>query len=218
MINKGWDWSKAAGDVWLKPSEEAVAMMYRWKRQGCKKVLDIGCGKGRHALLFAQNGFEVSAIDISASAVEETLQALSAYSAVCHVSRADMRDLPFDDGTFDAVFSYLTINHSDTAGVRKIVNEMHRVLKPGGEVFFTLGSSENPSYKSKKYPMLDKYTLINMEEGPEEGEPHFYADEEILYELLEPFAIIWLNHTHNLYHNGEKLDDWKYYVLAKKKS
>ena len=114
--------------------------------------------------------------------------------------------------------SYLTINHSDTAGVRKSVNEMHRVLKPGGEVFFTLGSSENPSYKSKKHPMLDKYTLISMEEGPEEGEPHFYADEEILYELLEPFAIIWLNHTHNLYYNGEKLDDWKYYVLAKKKS
>ena len=217
MINKGWDWAKVGEDVWLKPSEESIAMLYRWKTQGFKKVLDIGCGKGRHALLFAKHGFEVSATDISASAIEETLQTLSANGVVCHIIRADMRDLPFGDGEFDAVFSYLTITHSDTAGVRKTLSEMYRVLKPGGEVFFTLNSSESPTYKSKKYRMLDKYTIIKMEEGPEEGEPHFYADEEILHELLEPFAIIWLNHTHNLYHNGEKLDSWKYYVLAKKK-
>lgn len=143
MINKGWDWSKAVDDVWLRPSEESIAMLYRWKMQGFKKVLDIGYGKGRHALLFAKHGFEVSAIDISASAIEETLQNLSENGVACHISRADMRDLPFGDGTYDAVFSYLTITHSDTAGVRRTFSEMHRVLKPGGEAFFTLNSSES---------------------------------------------------------------------------
>lgn len=84
MSNKGWDWAKVGEDVWLKPSEESIAMLYRWKTQGFKKILDIGCGKGRHALLFAKHGFEVSAIDISASAIEETLQTLSANGVTCH--------------------------------------------------------------------------------------------------------------------------------------
>ena len=71
---------------------------------------------------------------------------------------------------------------------------MHRVLKPGGR-----GSSHSAPVKTLptkvKHPMLDKYTLINMEEGPEEGEPHFYADEEILYEL-EPLLLLAKPYAH----------------------
>ena len=217
MISKGWDWSKAVDDVWLKPSEESVVMVYRWTRRGFKKVLDIGCGKGRHSLLFAQHGFEVSGIDLSASAIENTMQTLATNGVNCEIIWADMRDLPFSDGSYDAVFSYLTISHTDTAGVRKTLSEIHRVLKPGGEVFFTLNSSESPSYKRGEYPSLDQFTIIKTKEGPEKGEPHFYADEKILFALLEPFEIIWLNHTHNLYHNSNKNDSWDYYVLAKKR-
>lgn len=217
MINKGWNWNLTSDDVWLRPSEESIIMLYRWSSQGFRRVLDVGCGKGRHTLLFAKNGFDTFGVDISESAVESTLKLLSENGVNCSVKQADMRNIPFEDGMFDAVFSYLTISHTDTRGVEKTLNEICRVLKPNGEVFFNINSSESELYKSKKYPMIDENTIIKTKTGPEEGEPHFYATEEILYKFLEPFEIIWMNHTNNIYHNGKRNWGWDYYVLAKKK-
>ena len=217
MINKGWNWSLTNEDVWLKPSEESIVMLYRWSSQGFNKILDIGCGKGRHTLLFAKNSFAVSGIDVSESAVESTVNLLLENGINCEIKQADMRSIPFETGMFDAVFSYLTISHTNTKGVEDTLKEIVRVLKPNGEVFFNINSSESGSFKSKKYPLIDDNTIIKTKAGPEEGEPHFYATEEILYKFLEPFDIIWMNHTNNLYHNGKKNGSWDYYVLAKKK-
>jgi ubiquinone/menaquinone biosynthesis C-methylase UbiE len=217
MINKGWNWNLTNEDVWLRPSEESIVMLYRWSSQGFRQILDIGCGKGRHTLLFAKNDFDTFGMDVSESAIESTLKLLLENGLKCDVKKADMRNIPFEKETFDAVFSYLTITHTDTKGVENTLNEIFRVLKPNGEVFFNINSSESGSFKNKKYPMIDENTIIKTEAGPEDGEPHFYATEEILYKFLEPFDIIWMNHTNNIFHNGKKNGSWDYYVLAKKK-
>lgn len=216
MINKGWNWNLANEDVWLRPSEESIIMLYRWSGLNFHKVLDLGCGRGRHTLLFAENGFETTGMDVSESAVESTQKLLADHGQKCVIKQADMRQIPFEDESFDAVFSYLTLHHSDTKGVASALNEIYRILKPNGEVYFSLNSCASSSYKNNDFPSLDEFTRIKTVAGPEEGEPHFYANEEILYSLLKPFQIIWVNHTNTLYHNGKKSGSWDYYVLAKK--
>jgi 2-polyprenyl-3-methyl-5-hydroxy-6-metoxy-1,4-benzoquinol methylase len=62
---KAWDWTAAKEKVWLEPSEESYYLVNRWKTQGRKSILDLGCGLGRHSILFAKNGFDVSAMDLS---------------------------------------------------------------------------------------------------------------------------------------------------------
>lgn len=71
-ISKGWDWNVVKGshaDFWRTPSAESFYLIHRWQDLGLKDFLDLGCGLGRHAILFGKNGFNVSCFDISADAI-----------------------------------------------------------------------------------------------------------------------------------------------------
>ena len=73
--SKGWDWKIVVDDdehYWRNPSPESYYCLYRWASQGKKDFLDLGCGLGRHSMLFGRNGFNVSSIDISEEAVKQT--------------------------------------------------------------------------------------------------------------------------------------------------
>jgi ubiquinone/menaquinone biosynthesis C-methylase UbiE len=96
-----------------------------------KSVLEIGCGSGAHAALLAAAGATVTAIDLTSRAVTMTKrrQALFDVSNL-RVMQSDAEHLPFEDCSFDFVWSWGVIHHSsDTA---RIVGEIRRVLRPGG--------------------------------------------------------------------------------------
>ena len=59
----------------------------------------------------------------------------------------DMHTLPYKDGSFDHVFAYLSISHTDSDGIRKVISEIGRVLVPNGTVFLTLCSKDTWSFK-----------------------------------------------------------------------
>ncbi len=100
--SKGWDWEIADLTVWNEPSEDVYYYLHRWKGLGFERLLDLGCGPGRHAALFARNGFEVSALDISEYVVEK-LKKTSAESGLTIDAKAgDMLDMPYSDGYFDS--------------------------------------------------------------------------------------------------------------------
>lgn len=64
--SKGWNWKIVKDDkaeIWKKPSVESYYLLNRWKEQGKKHFLDLGCGLGRHSILFGKNGFDVSSFD-----------------------------------------------------------------------------------------------------------------------------------------------------------
>src|SRR6516165_9574873 len=63
---EAWDerWATPEGrDDWLVPDPAVAALVPVLKARGTQHVLDLGCGIGRHALLFAEHGFAVEAID-----------------------------------------------------------------------------------------------------------------------------------------------------------
>lgn len=66
----GWDWENAEKTVWLRPAEDSYYLANKWKEKGYKYILDLGTGLGRHAIFFAQQGFNVSALDISEYSIE----------------------------------------------------------------------------------------------------------------------------------------------------
>ena len=98
MVNsKAWDWKKVNNSIWDNPSEDSYYFLHRWKQKGFNNFLDLGCGKGRHSILFAENGFNVTAVDLSDYSVRE-LKELSSNSDLnikCHVS--DMVNLEYKD-------------------------------------------------------------------------------------------------------------------------
>jgi len=93
-----------------------------------KKVLDAGCGSGRHAYYAARHGAEVWAVDIS-DAVE--VAAKNTQETGVRVIQADLNHLPFREESFDLVYSMGVLHHlPDPEGAFRY---LLRFVKPGGE-------------------------------------------------------------------------------------
>jgi SAM-dependent methyltransferase len=96
-----------------------------------RAVLEIGCGMGLHSELMARAGAKVTALDLSDTSVEATRRRAALKDLAIDVRQGDAAAMEFPDGHFDFVWSWGAIHHAAYTG--RIVREIHRVLKPGGE-------------------------------------------------------------------------------------
>jgi SAM-dependent methyltransferase len=95
-------------------------------------VLEIGCGTGVHVRLLAAAGANVTAVDLTPTAVELTRRRLELYGLDADVREADAERLPFGDASFDFVWSWGVVHHSEDT--RRVIAEIARVLGPGGRL------------------------------------------------------------------------------------
>jgi len=102
-----------------------------FERLAGKRVLEIGCGMGLHSELIKRAGAELTSIDLSETSVEATTRRFALKGLEGDIRQMDAETLAFPDGTFDFVWSWGVIHHSSRTG--RVVREIHRVLKPGGE-------------------------------------------------------------------------------------
>jgi tellurite methyltransferase len=110
-----------------------------------RRVLDAGCGNGRNLPYFLTHGFDVHAIDGDAAAVA-SVAALAARLAP-HLPAASVRQgaveqLPWPDASMDAVLASAVLHFArDARHFDAMVQEMWRVLAPGGLLFARLATS-----------------------------------------------------------------------------
>jgi SAM-dependent methyltransferase len=99
-------------------------------------ILDVGTGRGRHALVLAARGHRVVGLDLAARAIATARRRAgeAGLAGMARFVQGDMRDLPFKDGEFDAVVNLFTsFGYFDDEGDHaRSVSEMARVLRPGG--------------------------------------------------------------------------------------
>ncbi|MFN8372870.1 MAG: class I SAM-dependent methyltransferase [Anaerolineae bacterium] len=135
-----------------------------------KDVLDAGCGPGIYSEWLLQHGARVVAVDYAESFVEITRQRVK---GAAKVLRADLsQPLTFAaDSTFDIVLSTLTFHYIEDW--RALFHELHRVLRPGGVVVFTIThplstlATERSYFNTELYEMLwtnfgEPYPRINI--------------------------------------------------------
>jgi 2-polyprenyl-3-methyl-5-hydroxy-6-metoxy-1,4-benzoquinol methylase len=96
-----------------------------------RRVLEIGCGMGLHTEKLVRAGADVTTIDISQTSVDATARRMEIKGLKADVRRMDAEILEFPDESFDFVWSWGVIHHSAMTG--RIVRQIHRVLKAGGE-------------------------------------------------------------------------------------
>lgn len=97
-----------------------------------KEVLEVGCGTGVHARLLAAAGARLTAVDLTPTAVELTRRRLELAGLQADVLEADAESLPFADASFDFVWSWGVIHHSEST--EHVLAEIARVLRPSGRV------------------------------------------------------------------------------------
>jgi tellurite methyltransferase len=109
------------------------------------RVLDAGCGGGRNLIYFFSSGFNVSAVDQSSEAIAQ-IRSLAAQLAP-HLPADNFRidaidQMSFANQSFDVVISSAVLHFArDEAHWHRMVQEMWRVLKPGGIFFARLAST-----------------------------------------------------------------------------
>jgi ubiquinone/menaquinone biosynthesis C-methylase UbiE len=108
--------------------QSARGNVLRLLGEGPGRLLDIGCGGGAHAVVFAEHGWSVTGVDISTAQLE------LARGRGVEVVHADAATLPFEDESFDAAVSMFT--HTDVDDFGAVVAEIGRVLRPGGRFVY----------------------------------------------------------------------------------
>jgi ubiquinone/menaquinone biosynthesis C-methylase UbiE len=102
-------------------------------------VLEVGCGSGGYALHLAEKaGCRLVGLDINAAGVRNANQLALArgLASRAHFEKCDVsKNLPFEDNTFDAVFSNDVLCHLPSRP--EVIGEIFRVLKPGGRMLFS---------------------------------------------------------------------------------
>jgi SAM-dependent methyltransferase len=214
-ISKAWDWNLEKNGYWMEPCEESCWLADRWLKAGFRQVLDLGCGLGRHAIYFARRGMDVSAFDLSTEGTDHVRAWKTRENLKVDVQIGDMLALPYGSDSFDAIFAYHVISHTDTAGARQVISEIIRVLRPAGEVYLTLCSKDSPSFHNADFPKIDENSVMKTDEGPEKGVPHFYADLEDVLAMFKDFCIIRIRYINDCYFNSQKHDSIHYYIHAK---
>ncbi|MHA1597177.1 MAG: class I SAM-dependent methyltransferase [Alphaproteobacteria bacterium] len=104
-----------------------------------KRVLEIGPGAGGHSALFAKHGAIMASADITFSRARSTqgkFDLMGDLAAGCQALQSDGENLPFADDTFDIVYSNGVLHH--TPDTRAAIDEVWRVLKPGGQAVIML--------------------------------------------------------------------------------
>lgn len=133
-------WSSKVGK--LRKREHLIDLL---ALQGTERVLDVGCGRGLLLNAVARRLTSGKAIGVDIWQLEDqsgnhpdvTLQnaRLEGVADRVEVKTGDMRELPLPDSSVDAVVASMSIhNIRDREGRRKAITEIHRVLKPGGQI------------------------------------------------------------------------------------
>ena len=117
-----------------QPSPYAVAFLQRIKAMAPGgRLLDVGCGEGRHAIAAAELGFRVTAVDYEPLALKRARRFARMSSAkAVSFRRADVLHLPLPDRCFDVVLDFGCLHHQRKADWQAYKANLLRVLKPRG--------------------------------------------------------------------------------------
>lgn len=122
---------------------------------GNGRILDLGCGTGRLAGYMRAKGFEVVGVDLSENMLGI---AKKNYPGIGFI-RADMREVEFGEGSFDAVCLAYSIFHFEKPEARGILERANAFLKSGGFLFLIVQEGEGEVFESDPLFPEDKIFL-----------------------------------------------------------
>jgi SAM-dependent methyltransferase len=182
-------------------------MLLKWLApQKGEKVLDIACGDGELSLRIAAKGADVYGLDMSAEGIASAQRLAKIAKLKCEFTIGDAERLPYADGFFDNIVCSSSLEHfKDDA---QSLNEMHRVLKPGGKAVLTVDSFTypiNPALKEQHREMCSVehyYTREDMAAALKDAGLTLSRSEYLLTSGLTSFFIrFWIkyNRLNNLF-------------------
>lgn len=106
------------------------------------QILDVGCGPGSDAAVFADHDYDVVGVDVTRSFLEAARADVDG-----EFCRGDMRSLPFADGAFDGLWCSAALHHVPKADTLAVLAEFERVLRDDGTLFCSVKHGDGSGFE-----------------------------------------------------------------------
>jgi len=165
------------------------------------KILDAGCGEGRNTIYFLQEGYQIFGVDSNPIAIQMArifAQTIQKDYDIFRFQTSLVENIPFHQGAFDVVISSAVL-HFATSEIHflKMLNDMMRVLKPGG-IFFLRMTTSRGNMKEKSPHLGDGVYLLP------DGSERFLLTEELEQKIMERYQLRYLEPAKSVLVHGQR--------------
>jgi len=191
----GWDpvWDEIfRSKEWGKyPPEHVIRFVagnfYRVPNRNEVRLLEIGCGPGTNVWFMAREGFTVSGIDGSATAIKQANERLLREGLTADLYVGDYSSLPWSDSSFDGVVENVSLYCNRWGAIKRALSEVRRVLKPGAP--FLSSSFTDRTWGYGLGTRVEPEGFIDITEGPLAGAGFcLFFNHARIHELFREFA------------------------------
>ncbi len=185
----GWDAAyKKNPQQFVEPDNVCALLDKLFPKYHVKRILDLGCGNGRHLVYFEKRGYQMAGSDLSGWGLQAAKEWMHAENQVARLALADMSELPFKDDSFDAIISFRVIQHNLYADIQQTFQEMRRILRSEGLLAIDLLKYNPGSDRFKDAVLAEPNTYIP-QSGTEKGMPHHAFTTTEVFQLLHGWKI-----------------------------
>ena len=192
---------KKRGKVLVRINRDMPKIRKFFEERDVKKILDLGCGSGRHLVYLAKHDFLVYGIDSSNEGIRIAKGWLKRKNLKANLRVGNIfKRLPYKDDFFDALISTSVLQHAKIRDIKFAIKEIERILRPEGLIYITL-----PRKKFKKeeikFKIVEPRTYLLLE-GDKKGVPHYFFNKKLIKKEYKNFKFydVWI-------------DDWGYYAI-----
>lgn len=147
------------------PDEMIVRFIAKYMNVSRKtsKVLDLGCGSGRHSELLANSGCQVFGCDVSKTSIEITKKRLKLVGLKGDFVDASSWDLPYESNFFNFVIAWHSIYYNSFENMKKTISEINRVLVNRGIFIATFIASGD--FRQCHGKLISKNTYVGKKDA-----------------------------------------------------
>lgn len=196
------------GLLWsFEPADSAIFARDLFTKNGFHKILIPGVGYGRNAQTFIENGFEVTGIEIS----ETAIQLARENGLDFPIHHGSVKQMPFDKVQYDGIFCYALLHLFNQNDRRQFLKNCYNQLSEGGIMVFSVVSKKSKMYGNGKLVSYDRFMV-------EKGLTVFFYDQATIEKEFAPFGLVEYREIDEPIKHLENEEPMKFFqVVCKKK-
>lgn len=165
------------------------------------KILDAGCGEGRNCVYFLNEGYQIFGVDSNPIAIQMAriyTQTIQQDYDIYRFQTSVVENMPFHQGAFDAVISSAVLHFAQNETIfLKMVEDMMRVLKPGGIFFLRMATIEGNMVEKSPYLGDGVYLLPD-------GSERFLLTGDLEKEIVSKYELKYLEPAKSVLVHGQR--------------
>jgi tellurite methyltransferase len=188
-LNDSWNnyWKDASHhSPWDQPDNSVINLLEKIDRSKISKVLDLGSGIGRHALICAKAGFSVTALDQSSEALAVLRAKAQEENVKIKIVEGAYTPNLFPRNYYDMVIAFNVIYHGTRQDFENAIRMVHYWLKPGGLFFFTCATRRDGKFGSGEKVAPNTFKPLN---SIHPGDIHYFSDDNDIQDLTRGFSL-----------------------------